>query len=409
VSAAIGFEFAVVAIAKQSVVVKVGFEIDATAVAAVASGGAATWNVFFTAEGYAAIAAVTRLHEDFGFINKHGNKTPEKDNISELRIAGTEAYLLKRLALILLILVCVAAAALYVLYFRRTPLPAAAPHVRVGPAISTIPGIAACWVETGKTFSSFSFGSTAGSVLVRHPAGDLLIDTGNSSHFDDEIRGFPFGTWLKLKSLAGELKVESPLPQLLRQIGEDPAKLRWAILSHVHLDHAGGLMDLPPMPVLLTHEELQFANDPNVQARGYVIAAHVKKFPAVAAPTLKFDSAPYETFDESADLYKDGSVVIVPLRGHTPGSLGIFVNLSPERRMFYAGDAVDDERGFEERVGKSLILQDSDNDKVLADQIVGRLSELHEKVPGLAILPAHGRNAYKKFFPGGPQSCVSNP
>jgi hypothetical protein len=77
--------------------------------------------------------------------------------------------------------------------------------------------------------------------------------------------------------------------------------------------------------------------------------------------------------------------------------------------MFYVGDAVDDERGFEERVGKSLILQDSDNDKILADQIVGRISELHDKVPRLAILPAHGRSAYKRFIPGGPQSCVSNP
>jgi len=28
-------------------------------------------------------------------------------------------------------------------------------------------------------------------------------------------------------------------------------------------------------------------------------------------------------------------------------------------------------------------------------------------VPGLAILPAHGRSAYKKFFPAGPLSCVS--
>jgi glyoxylase-like metal-dependent hydrolase (beta-lactamase superfamily II) len=146
-----------------------------------------------------------------------------------------------------------------------------------------------------------------------------------------------------------------------------------------------------------------------VQARGYVIAAHVQKFPTVAAPTLKFDPVPYETFDESADLYKDGSVVVVPLRGHTPGSVGIFVNLSPKQRMFYVGDAVDDERGFEERVGKSLILRESDNDIVLADHIVGRLNDLHKKVPGLAILPAHGRSAYKKFFPGGPQSCVSNP
>ena len=50
-----------------------------------------------------------------------------------------------------------------------------------------------------------------------------------------------------------------------------------------------------------------------------MIAAHTQKFPLADAPTLQFEAKPYETFDESADLYKDGSVVLVPLRGHTPG------------------------------------------------------------------------------------------
>jgi glyoxylase-like metal-dependent hydrolase (beta-lactamase superfamily II) len=315
--------------------------------------------------------------------------------------------MLKRIVLLLLAFVAVSAVALYLLYFRRTPLPALAPHARAVPALSTIPGISACWVETANTFSSFSFGMTAGSVLVKHPAGDLLIDTGSSSHYDQEISGYPFATWLKLKALAGQLKPRAPLPELLRRIGEDPSKVRWAILSHVHLDHAGGLMDLPHLPVLLTREELQFAADPRVQAKGYVIAVHTQKFPPVSAPTLRFDPTPYETFGESADLYRDGSVIVVPLRGHTPGSVGIFVNLSPSRRLFYVGDSVDDDRGFEERVGKSLLLRDSDDDMALANQVVGRLSELHEKVPELAIIPAHGRSAYKRFFPGGPLTCVS--
>jgi glyoxylase-like metal-dependent hydrolase (beta-lactamase superfamily II) len=314
---------------------------------------------------------------------------------------------LKCLAILVAVLVAAAAVTLYVLYFRRVPLPPAPPHARVASAVSTIPGLAACWVETGKTFSNFSFGSTAGSILVKHPAGDLLIDTGNSSHFDEEIRGFPLGTWLKLTLLAGELKTRKPLPELLRRIGEDPAKLRWAILSHAHLDHAGGLMDLPHMPVLLTREELQFAADPSVQAKGYVIAVHMQKFPPRDAPTLRFSAQPYEIFDESADLYQDGSVVAVPLRGHTPGSVGVFVNLSPQSRLFYVGDAVDDERGFIERVGKSLILRDSDNDQALADKIVAQLNELHHEVPELTIVPAHGRSAYLRFFPGGPLSCVS--
>jgi hypothetical protein len=77
--------------------------------------------------------------------------------------------------------------------------------------------------------------------------------------------------------------------------------------------------------------------------------------------------------------------------------------------MFYVGDAVDDARGFEERVGKSLILRDSDNDPALANQVVEQLYNLHKQLLGIAIIPAHGRSAYKKFFHGGPQSCISSP
>jgi glyoxylase-like metal-dependent hydrolase (beta-lactamase superfamily II) len=315
--------------------------------------------------------------------------------------------MLKRIALLLLALATIAAAGFYVLYLRRDSLPPAPPHARLAPLISALPGLSACWIETGKTFTRFSIAMTAGSILVKHPAGDLLIDAGNSSHFSQDVSVYPFWLRLKLKSLAGQLNPDVSLPELLRRVGENPAKLRWAILSHVHLDHAGGLMDLPHLPVLMTREELQFANDPEAQSKGYVIAAYAEKLPPPNAPTLQFEPMPYETFDESADLYKDGSVVAVPLRGHTPGSVGIFVNLSPTRRFFYVGDSVDDDRGFEERVGKPLLLRDSDNDPALANQIVSKLSELHEKVPALAIIPAHGRSAYKKFFPGGPQSCVS--
>jgi len=213
---------------------------------------------------------------------------------------------------------------------------------------------------------------------------------------------------MKLKNLAGQLNPEVPLPELMRLVGGDPTKIRWVILSHVHLDHAGGLMDLPRVPVLLTREELQYAFDPAVQAKGFVIPAHTRRFPPLDAPTLKFDPRPYETFDESTDLYGDGSVVVVPLRGHTPGSVGIFVNLDPHRRLFYVGDAVDEERGFQDRVGKSLLLRDSDNDSALANQIVAKLNQLHQMVPELAIIPAHGRSAYLKFFPGGALSCVSS-
>jgi hypothetical protein len=44
----------------------------------------------------------------------------------------------------------------------------------------------------------------------------------------------------------------------------------------------------------------------------------------------------------------------------------------------------------------------------MANQIVAKLNQLHQMVPELAIIPAHGRSAYLKFFPGGALSCVSS-
>jgi len=76
VAAPLGLEFAIVAVAQQRVVVWIGFQIDVAAVAAIAAGGTSAWNVFLAPEGHATVAAATGLHENFGFINEHRNKTP---------------------------------------------------------------------------------------------------------------------------------------------------------------------------------------------------------------------------------------------------------------------------------------------------------------------------------------------
>src|SRR5580704_10430951 len=81
---AIGFEFAIVAVAQKRVVVGIRFEINASAVAAIAAGRAAARNVFFAAKRDAAVAAVAGLHQDFSFINKHGNHSPQKTTARRL-------------------------------------------------------------------------------------------------------------------------------------------------------------------------------------------------------------------------------------------------------------------------------------------------------------------------------------
>ncbi len=57
---------------EQSALVRIGFEDDMGAVAAVAAVGSALGDVFFASEGDAPVSAVTGLHMDFGFVDEHG-------------------------------------------------------------------------------------------------------------------------------------------------------------------------------------------------------------------------------------------------------------------------------------------------------------------------------------------------
>jgi len=78
VAPAVGFEFAVVSVAQQCVVVGICFQVDAAAMATVPARGAATRHEFFAAERDAAVTSTACFYENFGFVDEH----------SELRCAS---------------------------------------------------------------------------------------------------------------------------------------------------------------------------------------------------------------------------------------------------------------------------------------------------------------------------------
>jgi glyoxylase-like metal-dependent hydrolase (beta-lactamase superfamily II) len=107
------------------------------------------------------------------------------------------------------------------------------------------------------------------------------------------------------------------------------------------------------------------------------------------------DGPPYENFLRSLDLFGDGSVVLVPLEGHTPGSIGMFVNLRSGKRFFFVGDltwAIDGVTIPAERPWVARKLADVD-ERVVRRSIV-RVHELAKKYPDLIVVPAHDRRVH---------------
>src|ERR1700731_617957 len=72
VTSALGLVFRIEAKVHQRVVALAGFHDDISALAAVAARRSAAGNIFFAAEGHAAIPAVARFHPNFCLVNEHG-------------------------------------------------------------------------------------------------------------------------------------------------------------------------------------------------------------------------------------------------------------------------------------------------------------------------------------------------
>jgi N-acyl homoserine lactone hydrolase len=292
-------------------------------------------------------------------------------------------------------------------------IPAAPPHANVPPQPRS-PPMGLCWLEYVTDQQPAGYGLAGSSeatqwevtfsgLLIRHPKGDVLIDAGPSTHFLDEIGTAGPLSRLLLRKFQGSGTVVASAPEALRKVGEEPSTLQAIVISHIHGDHAGGVMDLPGTPVVVSAAELTFLRAEKDAGNFDVIRAQAVAIDARARP-IELTATPYENFDQSADYFGDGSIVFVPLAGHTPGSIGTFVSLSPTERYFHVGDAANTLEAVEKRRGKSFALELTDHDPARAKLVVAQLEQLHAQDPTLKILPAHDRRAWAAAF--GAPGCL---
>lgn len=169
--------------------------------------------------------------------------------------------------------------------------------------------------------------------LVRHERGVCLFDTGQTP---DAARPGFFPRWHPFLRLARfELGPEDSLAALLATHRAPPAEVRWVVLSHLHTDHVGGVDTCPDAEVLVTRDEWLRAQGLAGRVRGYL----PRHWPRQIQPRLlDLDSDPVGPFSGSFDVAGDGTLLVVPLPGHTPGHAGLLVH-DRYRTVLLAGDA----------------------------------------------------------------------
>jgi glyoxylase-like metal-dependent hydrolase (beta-lactamase superfamily II) len=221
------------------------------------------------------------------------------------------------------------------------------------------------------------------AVLVRHPQGDLLIDTGLGRTIAAQMREFPV-----LFRLGTDLVRFQAAADQLDAAEYDRRQLRYILLTHAHWDHVSGVPDFPGVPVLVTAAEHRFIDE------GGWATAHARSMNAVIQE-YEFDGGPYMGFTQSHDLYGDGSIVIVPAPGHTPGSVVVFVTLSGGARYAFVGDLVWQLEGLLEREERPWFeARTVGEDPVLLRRSLLRMSAIATRYPQITIVPSHDPRGY---------------
>ncbi len=277
--------------------------------------------------------------------------------------------------------------------FTAAKLPVSTSPLGALPKADPPPGMTLSGLPTGTMRSKAAFAYRGGSfredrdfsmtaVLVRHPRGDLLIDTGFGRHVASHARTLPWLMRATTTYAAGE-----PAATQLARAGYDVARLSGLLITHAHWDHVSGLPDLVA-PVWMNAAERQFV------ASGAQLASLMRSFGAVTVREYAWDGGPYLGFPRSHDWYGDGSVVLVPVPGHTPGSIAVFVTLPSGARYAFVGDLVWQREGLEipaERPWMSRWLVDDDAARVRSG--VSLMAAVHARFPEIVMVPAHDERA----------------
>jgi N-acyl homoserine lactone hydrolase len=228
--------------------------------------------------------------------------------------------------------------------------------------------------------------------LLEHPTeGLVLIDAGicseHAHRYSQYYRGL-MGLVLDDDEYAQE--PGETLPQQLKRLGFQCDDVRTVILTHLHEDHVGGLRDLPNARVVVSKAEWDARR---MKMFGFIPMFYEPSFASVAQwDRVMFDSGAYQTYDRSQDIFRDGSVRLLPTPGHTPGHTCVLVEMGGYQLMV-TGDCVYTLRHLATNDIQAIRFSKRTGDQQV--ESIKKITGLKKLLPGLHLLVGHDHTDYQ--------------
>lgn len=239
--------------------------------------------------------------------------------------------------------------------------------------------------------------------LIEHPTrGWILYDTGYAEHFFQATQAWP--ERLYRRALPVSLPEPEQLHRQLARCGLSAADISTVIVSHYHGDHIAGLRDFPNARFLALKADTEhFANLVGKRWRA-TLGGHLPALlPADYFARLDLaDACPPHAlpdwlapFDSGFDLLDDGSLIGVPLPGHSQGQLGLFLPDANGRPAFLVADACWSLPALiEDRLPLALFVNAGRQRFIETFRGLGQIAR---REPAVALLPSHCGVAWEGF------------
>jgi glyoxylase-like metal-dependent hydrolase (beta-lactamase superfamily II) len=173
--------------------------------------------------------------------------------------------------------------------------------------------------------------------VIDHPEGVIVVDTGQGAHLLETARSLhPYQRW----EVKFRIERDAEIGPQLRALGVGPRDVKRVVLTHLHIDHDGGLAHFPHSDVLVSPGELRTARGWMGRARGYLPHRWPSWFDPIPLALTPDAFGPFAT---SRRVTSAGDVIAVGTPGHTADHLSVLVE---DEGITYvlAGDTSYDER-----------------------------------------------------------------
>jgi N-acyl homoserine lactone hydrolase len=227
--------------------------------------------------------------------------------------------------------------------------------------------------------------------LIEHAtSGLILVDAGINWEQANQHNQYYKGPLphLLLDEDEYQLTHEQELGAQVQCLGYRCEDIHTVILTHIHEDHVGGLPAVPEAKLVVSQVEW------HARALGPF-------FPVAKSPTIverqtqmiSFSSGPFYNFESNQGLLGDGSILLLPTPGHSPGHLSVLVQMEGYQ-LLMTGDTMYTLRHLAVDQVRAIMLGKKAQEQQIAS--IRQIQQLRQVMPSLLIAPMHDHTDYMR-------------